>query len=287
MTFQTIAVFGATGNIGTNLVKALLKDKSLKITIIARPDSLKSKKSIYDQFVGATIKEVQDLTNVDQVANALEGIQVVISTVAGTALQDQIPFIKASQKAGVKRFYPSEYGIDDHSFPAIKHPLIDAKKELRKLVLDSDLQLVVAFTGFFAEWAISPFYAFNFDTHSVEIVGDGNQKISFSTLEQTGEIIAQSINHPKLQSGKEIYFSAAGFVATENEIIAIKEKSTGKTWTKTFITVEQAEKRVATNNNPWGDLGTHLRIWQAKGFSHSQNTIDFKLTPKAIAEIYS
>lgn len=42
----------------------------------------------------------------DELVNALEEIEVVISCVGPAEQQDQIPLAKAAKKAGVKRFVP-------------------------------------------------------------------------------------------------------------------------------------------------------------------------------------
>ena len=44
--------------------------------------------------------------------NGLKGVDVVVSTVGGPALHDQLLVIEAAKEAGVKRFYPSEFGGD-------------------------------------------------------------------------------------------------------------------------------------------------------------------------------
>ena len=120
ITFSTVAVVGATGNIGQSIAKAILSDKTFKFKILTRSDTLEKKSDLLKEFKshGAEIVTV-DFQNTDSIAAALNGVQVLVSATSGYALQEQFPLIEAAKKAGVSRFYPSEYGIDDASFPLV------------------------------------------------------------------------------------------------------------------------------------------------------------------------
>lgn len=54
---------------------------------------------------GANIVEV-DYEDPSSLEKALQGIEVVISALAGAGFEQQLPLAKASKKAGVKLFVP-------------------------------------------------------------------------------------------------------------------------------------------------------------------------------------
>jgi uncharacterized protein YbjT (DUF2867 family) len=273
MTFTTVAISGATGNLGVPIANSLIAKKNLKIKILTRQETLDKgeKKKLFDEFTAAGAQIVAvDFKNVDSIAKALAGVEVVVSVVAGTALTDQIPLIQGAKKAGVKRFYPSEYGVDDNAYK-FNHPIVSVKQTIRKEVIDAGLELVTVSTGFFLEWAVSPFYAFDPDKKTVDVVGDGNTKVTFTALGDIGSFIAESINHPLTSPGSEIsprkgeyYLPVGGFDATYNELLDILAKS-GQKYTPTYHPVEAFGKKLDEANKPWDDFGGYLRFFQGSG----------------------
>jgi uncharacterized protein YbjT (DUF2867 family) len=297
MTNTTVAVFGATGNLGIHITNALLTTKHT-VVLVTRPESLKDKKSTFDelQAKGARIATA-DLKNEDSVAKALEGVHVVVSAIGGFALADQLVLIAASKKAGVTKFYPSEFGVDTvhHDFD---HPLYALKTSVRQKIIESGMQCVVFATGFFMEWAISPFYSFDFEKKTVDITGDGNQKISFTALSDIGKFVAHSIDHPLLKSDATTLQPQPGlFVVpvvgqeiTLNELLAIYERKKGIKFTPTFVSIQQEKQAVAAAPNPFDVFGKYLRIWQAEGTGLVANNAAKEFTsikPLSFDDIFS
>ena len=293
MSFQTVAIVGATGNIGAPIAKSLLANKALKVKILTRADTLVSKAALVADFKAAGGQVIAvDYSNHASLVDALSGVEVVISAASGFALvEPQLALIKACKEARVKRFYPSEYGVDDISAPSMVHPIIDMKKTIRKAALDAGLQVVAFFTGAFSEWLLSPFYSVNHETKTVEIVGTGNEKFGSNRMGEIGQLLAESINHPLLQpatttkaispSANLFYFSAQGTTASFNDFLDAHEKATGTKWQRTHISIEDAEARVAKNNDAFADFGLILRIWIAKGLLNSNNNIHSQFHVKA------
>lgn len=108
---RNITLYGAGGdNIGKAILTALLADGSFHITILARASS---NTSSYPSSV--SIARVPDtLPHADLVA-ALRGQDAVVSGVGfnNGALRSQYRVIDAAVEAGVRHFFPSEYGFDN------------------------------------------------------------------------------------------------------------------------------------------------------------------------------
>lgn len=103
-----VAVLGATGQTGSVIVDALLESRSpeFRITALTRPSSLQ--KPAVQKLAEKGVKIVAaDLTRAqDELTKTLVGVDVVISTIYGGNLMDEIPLINASKSAGVKRYLP-------------------------------------------------------------------------------------------------------------------------------------------------------------------------------------
>jgi hypothetical protein len=61
-------------------------------------------------------------------ATALEGIDVLISTVGSAGMKDQLPLIRAAHAAGVKLFVPTEWGDVPDGRP---EPLLTIQVDVR------------------------------------------------------------------------------------------------------------------------------------------------------------
>jgi hypothetical protein len=53
-----------------------------------------------------------DVENPSSLKNVLRGFDVVVSTLSGGGFGAQVGLVQAAREAGVKRFVPSEFGID-------------------------------------------------------------------------------------------------------------------------------------------------------------------------------
>jgi putative NADH-flavin reductase len=115
---QTIALFGANGEVGKYVFNALVKCKETEFKVIAFV-SPASNFNLDDYGEVNVIVERLDLNKIamDDLAVILAGhkIDVVISTLGGRVIHKQRVIQDAAAKAGVRRFYPSEFGM--HQIP--------------------------------------------------------------------------------------------------------------------------------------------------------------------------
>jgi nucleoside-diphosphate-sugar epimerase len=275
MTFTNIAIFGGTGNIGCPITRAILTQKLntkefSTVLVFTRTGGPDAKRMLLKEYTdhGATVAEVGDFSDSANVAKILKehDIQVVISAWSGMDLGGQKPIIDAASSAGVKRFYPSEYGGDYYLFPKFldNHPVFQGKKAIVDYILSKkNLVPVLGMTGLFAEWLISPFYKADQETHTIEIIGTGDEKFGTWTMKEVGDVITESINHPKYAAStpdKPIFIRANGVATSWNEVLATHEKVFGGKWTKTFVPVSSI--------TDMSDLGVALRVSLAQGLGY-------------------
>lgn len=89
---------------GKAIVDELVK-ASYKVKVFTRPDSAAT-------FPPDVTVEKVDYGSVESLKAALQGQDAVVSSIATVAIGSQNPLIDAAVQAGVKRFIPSEFGIN-------------------------------------------------------------------------------------------------------------------------------------------------------------------------------
>lgn len=107
-----IALFGATGQLGTAILNTLLTDPTLTILQLI-PPATKSQPQVRPETTHLSTRTV-DVTTISRgdLARELRGVDVVISTLNGKkALEAQAVIQDAAWDAGVRRFFPSEFGF--------------------------------------------------------------------------------------------------------------------------------------------------------------------------------
>ncbi|KPI40346.1 uncharacterized protein AB675_7512 [Cyphellophora attinorum] len=244
---RNIALFGAGGNkMGHHILNTLLTPKyasNFTVTVIARESS----KTAFPSSV--TVLHVPDSLPHDDLVRALRKQDVLISTIGYPAKLSEFTLIDAAIEAGVKRFIPSEYGLDNSNPAAQQLSTVFALKGRVQRYLQSKestgLTWTAIPTGMWLEWALTPaisFLGINIAKHSAEYVGDGTHKLSFSTLPYAAEGVAQILLHPSQTANKTVPVRA--FEASLVDIVAHLEKEQQVKYTVTNI---DSEKFIAEN----------------------------------------
>lgn len=108
MTLQKILVVGAGGkNIGHHIARTLAEDATFQVSILSRASS----KSIYPS--NTTVVTIPDEAGHGDYVQALKGQDAVVSGLGFDGKSTEKALIDAAVEAGVKRFMPSEYGVDN------------------------------------------------------------------------------------------------------------------------------------------------------------------------------
>lgn len=132
-------------------MKALAsKPDTFTVSIIAR----KSTKSNFQE--GVTVHYVDNELPHDQLVAALQGQDALISAIGFGAIALEERLIEAAIEAGVERFLPSEYGVNN-TFPAARAlcPVFDAKGTIIDLLRSkeaSGLAWTAVPTGLWLDW---------------------------------------------------------------------------------------------------------------------------------------
>ncbi|KAJ5111475.1 hypothetical protein N7532_002010 [Penicillium argentinense] len=232
--FKTILLIGAGGNLGPHAIQALL-GSSFRVTILSRQGSTSKVPE------GVPVVRV-DYNNPDSLISAMQGQDVVISMVGGHVAGDQNKFIDAALAAGVKRFFPSEFGpySRDPKFAELNPVVLPAKAGTVDYLRskESEMSWSSLVTGAWFDWSMKVgFFGFNLASKSVTLIDDGTAVFTTTTLSTVGKALAAMLEHPDETENKYVFISS--FNVTQKDILGVVEKIDGQKWTVKHTSSEE------------------------------------------------
>ncbi|RYP09326.1 hypothetical protein DL764_001373 [Monosporascus ibericus] len=227
MTIKNVVVAGGSGNLGNAVVKELLK-AGYKVTVFAREDST----STFPSEV--SVRKVV-YGSVESLKPALEGQDAVVSTLATVAVGGQNPLIDAAVEAGVKRFIPSEFGINTRIVEGTAIGQLLQGKIKTVDYLEEKTKANPGFTwtgvssGLFFDWGLAyGSIGFNKSTKTATIYDSGNEVVQASNLGFIGRAVAAILANEDKTANKYLSIGSPNF--SQNEVLAIVERETGEKW---------------------------------------------------------
>ncbi|RBR24374.1 uncharacterized protein FIESC28_02864 [Fusarium coffeatum] len=228
-----IAIVGGAGNVGREVVDALLSRNKHEIIILSRKDAAQKE-------VAPGVKWFKsNYESVDELVKVFDGVHTVLSFIsvpAGdtTAWPAQRNLIDAAVKAGVKRFAPSEWSSSklDHL------PWYDFKRET---LANCGLQ-VIEYTllqyGWFTNYMTYPYKSskhitmfetpVNFNACRATLVDDGEALVTLTTVQDAAKVTALAIEY---EGEWPLVGGVRGSYMTMNELVALGERIRGKPFT--------------------------------------------------------
>jgi NmrA-like family len=276
----TILVAGGTGNLGGRIIKALIK-RGAEVRAIVRNGSEPEKITKLTEL-GAKVITV-DMSDVDQLKQACQGVSCVVSALAGlhdAIVDSQIKLLDGAIAAGVPRFIPSDYSADFTQLPAGENRNFDLRKEFHQYLDKSSLAQPPG-TGIAATSIMNGAFAdilgygtpvYNAKNYSVGYWGDKSDwKIDFTTMDDTADYTAAAA----LDSATPRILRIASFQISPNELVAVGTE-VKKTEFK-LIPMGSMEDFSASNKqersaNPEGEKELYPS-WQGKQYLHSMFSV--------------
>lgn len=255
---RRIALVGASGNIGSNTLRALLSHGIHDITVIFRPESqstfpsdVRVKKGPFDdqEFLISALKDIDFL--------------VLQLPIAGLDLQEG--FIRAAAKAGVPWILPTEFGSDpDATQLHGPFPFLTRKKQRRDLIEELGVSSWVAVVT-------NPWYDFCFEggEWGIDVLGrkatlwdGGNYPMNTTTLVRAGEATAELLAFPdaELSRFRNGVFRVTSFHVTQKEILDSVLRATGtseRDWSVARPAADEADKEFERRLSDKPDGDTH------------------------------
>jgi nucleoside-diphosphate-sugar epimerase len=224
MNNSTIVVAGATGNLGGRIARALL-ERGASVTALVRhgaaPDRLERLRQL-----GVTIASV-DWSSASQVAAACSRASCVVSALQGlrdVIVGTQTVLLDAAIKAGVPRFIPSDYSIDFTKFPPGGNRNLDLRRDFHKLLDQAPISATTIFNGAFADMLTGQMPLILFERKRVLYWGDADQRMDFTTMDDTAAFTARAALDPSTPR----FLRIAGDRLSARELTAVVSEVTGK-----------------------------------------------------------
>ncbi|KAL3697294.1 hypothetical protein R1sor_011370 [Riccia sorocarpa] len=251
-----VLIIGATGFLGTYMVKASIKlghPTFILVRSLTYSDPAKAQllKSFRDS--GVTVLE-GDLIDHENLVNVLRQVDVVIATVSGSGIGEQANILKAAKEAGtIKRFLPSEFSSID-----LDKATIDFKE-----VAESSEDLG-------NDNLTSP------PRDKVTIWGDGTAKGIVNNEEDIATFTLKAILDAGTEN-KTLHIRPKENRVSQRDIVTLWEKKIGHTLEKTVVSQEDVAR--ITQETPFPNNTPHAvrySVWVkgSQNFELASNDVE-------------
>ena len=157
---------------------------------------------------------------------ALQGVDVLVSMVAHTAIDNQTVLIDAAIAAGVKRFIPSEYASCStnpklETFP-IYAPLTKIRHYLQEKAKVGELTWTVLACGAFLDFLFDRPLLLDFANHKATLFDEGDNRISCTSMPNIGRAIVGIVKN--FEATKNRVMRTLEVILTQNKVLKIAEE---------------------------------------------------------------
>ncbi|KAH7320784.1 hypothetical protein B0I35DRAFT_459523 [Stachybotrys elegans] len=240
---RKIALIGATGNIGTPTLNALLAKKIHTITVILRPESTATLPPDVIVKKGALDDEAF-------LTSALEGQDVLLVQAAISVMELQDGFIRAAAAAKVEYVLPTEFGSDPEARFIDQFELLVQKKARKQLIEELGVSSWIGVvTNQWLDFCL-PYglYAINSKDRKATLFDGGNTKFVTATYGRIGQAVAELLSLPKeeLAAYKNKHLYVTSFHITQRELLDSIQRATGTTdedWEIVSASSDEIEKK--------------------------------------------
>ncbi|KAH7004302.1 hypothetical protein EDB82DRAFT_486502 [Fusarium venenatum] len=259
-----VAIAGGAGNVGREVLDALLARNRHEIILLSRKDAPETP-------IAPGVKWFKtDYQNVDELAKLLEGVHTVLSFMSispgETGAGAQKPLIDAAIRAGAKRFAPSEWAASklDHL------PWYGFKRATREYLAEINKDnKVIEYTlfqyGLFTNYMTYPYMSskhismfetpVNFNDCRALLVDDGEAVISLITAQDAAKVTALAVEY---EGEWPIISGIKGADITLNDLVVLGEKIRGKPFT--VVKLKSKDLLAGEVKAPWLPLPEHPSI---------------------------
>ena len=249
-----VALAGATGNLGFPIFEALI-GANYHVVVLTRKGSDSTSK--LSKSSNITIKEV-DYESVSDLQSALEGVKVVVSTLATTSVGAQNPLIEASIAAGVERFLPSEFGSDTLNpvtakLTVFKYKVATQEYLKEKAAENKAFSYTFLITGPFFDWGLEHGFFLAPKTHSGTLWNGGDVPFSTTTMKSIGQAVVGVVEHLPETKNRPVYVNDT--ITTQNKLIAYAKEKDGKEWDTTTKTTKAIYDESLQELQSGGNIG--------------------------------
>ncbi|WP_207534512.1 NmrA family NAD(P)-binding protein [Desertivirga arenae] len=265
---KMVLVAGATGNLGRRICREPLQ-REASVSAIVRKSSDPAKREALSKL-GVRVLEI-DLNSTEEIVQACEGMDVVVSALAGLAdvivdLQKRV--LDGALKAGVPRFIPSDFCTDYNDLVPGENRNFDLRRTFKAYLDSTSIKASSVFNGAFADILKYNTPLLNLKERSIGYWGDkAGWKLDFTTMDNTAAFTAEVALDDDAPRDLQI----AGFQISPNMLWAEVKEITGEEFSLRQISdmasfAELIKKQRA--DNPAGEHELYAK-WQQSQYMYS------------------
>ncbi|PYE50511.1 NmrA family NAD(P)-binding protein [Deinococcus yavapaiensis] len=190
MTPPTIALAGATGDLGSRIARALISRGAVVLALV-RPD-ISAADRTHLTALGLTLAEA-DPNDVGAMAGVLQGTKCVVSALNGlhdVILGRQGVLLNAAVQAGVPRFIPSDYSEDFTRTTPGDNRNLDLRREFMARADLAPIQVTSVLNGAFMDMLGAEMPIIQPMIHRILYWGNADQPLDFTTKDDVAVYVA-------------------------------------------------------------------------------------------------
>jgi nucleoside-diphosphate-sugar epimerase len=219
-----VVLAGATGRLG-GLVAEELIALGAQVRALVRPESAVGAVDALRE-TGVETRTV-DYDDVAALADGCADAVCVVSALAGTRdviVESQARLLDAAVRAGVPRFIPSDYALDFTKTKPGRNRNLDNRRDFHGVLDGAPIRATSVLCGMFTDILNGPAPLVMFDKRRVLYWGDADQRMDFTTMEDTAWFTARAA----LDDDAPRFLRIAGDSASARELAGIAAEVAGE-----------------------------------------------------------
>ncbi|RDW67246.1 aromatic alcohol reductase [Aspergillus mulundensis] len=238
--YRNILLIGGGGSLGTILLHSLLSEPTFTVTVLTRHTST-SLRSI--RATGAKTLTVDATYPESDLVAAFKGQDAIVNAITSFSVSQQRKFIDAAVAAGVKRYVPSEYGLDNNDARARGlSPVFKEKGQVQDYLRskeDSGLSWTAVACGMWIGWSLrNNFLGLDYANRTMTLTDDGLGLFSTTTLANTALALNRILLSPGATANQIVFLS--DFATSQAELVETIERVTGEKWKRKTLNTTEA-----------------------------------------------
>jgi len=220
----TIVVAGATGNLGRRIARALV-ERGASVRALVRHGTARERLERLQELGVATA--CVNLGNASEATGACSGASCVVSALQGlrdVIVETQTVLLEGAVKAGVPRFIPSDYSLDFTKLPPSENRNFDLRRDFHRRLDKAPISATTIYNGAFADMLTGQMPLILFTLKRVLYWGDADQRMDFTTMDDTAAFTASASLDPSTPR----FLRIAGDQLSARELAAVVSEVTGE-----------------------------------------------------------
>ncbi|XXG98003.1 hypothetical protein Hte_004319 [Hypoxylon texense] len=220
--FRNILLIGASGSIGTVLLSEFQREPGFTVTILQRASSK------FQPPAHVKVISIADSYPTDDLVTAFKGQDVVVNCMTTLSVADQFRMVDAAIAAGVRRYVPSEYGLNNarpeaQALNEVFHEKGKIQEYLRAKAATGAIEWTSIACGIWLKWGMAhDFVGMHVREGKFVFWDDGDGYFSCTTEENTAAGLIKALKKPDETKNVAVFLS--DFAITQKQLLAAIEK---------------------------------------------------------------